>query len=87
MEFMGISGISAITVLCYLAAEIIKALGLPGKFIPALCGILGGALGCAGFYLMGEFPAGDLISALAVGVVSGLAATGCDQIVKQLRHE
>ena len=33
---------------------------------------------------MAEFPAGDIITALAVGIVSGLAATGADQVVKQL---
>ena len=31
------------------------------------------------------FPAGDPISAVAVGIVSGLAATGADQISKQLK--
>ena len=33
---------------------------------------------------MPEFPAADPITAAAVGVVSGLAATGINQAVKQL---
>ena len=43
----------------------------------------GGALGVAGLYIMPGFPAGDAITA-AIGVVSGLAATGAQQAVKQL---
>jgi hypothetical protein len=41
-------------------------------------------LGIAGLYLMPDFPAKDIINALAVGIVSGLAATGVNQIYKQL---
>jgi hypothetical protein len=33
---------------------------------------------------MPDFPAGDYITAGAVGIASGLAATGMDQMVKQL---
>ena len=85
MEIMGITGIAAITVICYLAAELVKALGLDVKWLPSVCGLLGAALGAAGMYFMPEFPAGDIITALAVGIVSGLAATGADQLVKQLK--
>ncbi len=35
-------------------------------------------------YTMPEFPAADYMTAAAVGIVSGLAATGADQIAKQL---
>ena len=34
--------------------------------------------------IMPEFPATDYITAVAVGIVSGLAATGAHQAVKQL---
>lgn len=84
MEFMGITAISSITVICYLAAELCKALGLGAKWLPAVCGILGAVLGVAALYLMPDFPAGDFITALAVGIVSGLAATGANELVKQL---
>ena len=33
---------------------------------------------------MPDFPAADMLTAIAVGIVSGLAATGIDQTVKQL---
>ena len=35
-------------------------------------------------FVMPDFPAQDVISAAAVGIVSGLAATGADQAVKQM---
>lgn len=84
MEIMGIASISSITVICYLAAELCKALGLDGKWLPAICGIMGAVLGVAAMYVMPDFPAGDIITALAVGIVSGLAATGANELVKQL---
>ena len=78
MEMLGITAVAAITVICYLAAALAKALGMPGKWLPVLCGLCGGALGMAAMYLMAEYPADDLITAAAVGIVSGFAATGVD---------
>ena len=46
--------------------------------------MLGGVLGVVGMYTMPDFPAGDILTAIAVGIVSGLAATGADQLGKQL---
>ena len=36
---------------------------------------------------MPDFPAQDILTALAVGIVSGLAATGANQVGKQLKKE
>ena len=45
----------------------------------------GAALGVAGLYLgLTDFPANDPLTALAVGIVSGLAATGANQVFKQI---
>ena len=82
MEYMGIVGVAAITVICYLIGEIAKALPLENKWIPVICGICGAVLGVAGIFVMPEFPAQDYISALAVGIVSGLAATGVNEAAK-----
>lgn len=86
MEYMGIVGVAAITVICYLIGEIAKALPLENKWIPVICGLCGAALGVAGIFVMPEFPAQDYITAAAVGIVSGLAATGADQVIKQLKE-
>lgn len=79
-----ILGVGAITIICYLFAEGIKATKLNNKWIPVLVGLLGGILGVVGMYVMPEFPAGDILTASAVGIVSGLAATGANQVYKQL---
>lgn len=87
MEFMGITGVAGIVVICYLVGLIVKATPWNNnKIIPIVCGVAGAALGVAGMYVMPEFPATDPITAVAVGIVSGLAATGADQAVKQLKQ-
>ena len=83
----GMAGVAAITVICYLVGWIVKVSGLDNKWIPVICGVLGGILGFAGMFLMADFPAGDYITAIAVGIVSGLAATGSNQVYKQLMKE
>lgn len=40
--------------------------------------------GRSALFIMPEFPGGDYITAVAIGIVSGLAATGANQIGKQL---
>ena len=61
-----------------------KATRLDNKWIPIICGACGMALGIAAMYIMPEFPAKDYITAAAVGIVSGLAATGINQAAKQI---
>lgn len=56
---------------------------IPDKWIPVIMAVCGGALGIAGLYTMPDFPAGDVINAIAVGMASGLAATGVNQLYKQ----
>ena len=85
MEVLGITAVAAITIICYLAAEIVKVTSLDNKWIPVICGISGGILGIAAVFLMPDFPVQDVLSAAAVGIVSGLAATGANQIFKQFR--
>lgn len=82
-EFLGIVSVAAITVICFLIAECVKATALDNKWLPVVCGALGGVLGVVGMHVMPEFPASDILTAVAVGIVSGLAATGAHQIWKQ----
>ncbi len=85
MDF-GITGIAAITVLCFLAAQGAKATAIDNKWLPVICGGLGGVLGVVGMRIMPDFPAQDIITAAAVGVVSGFAATGVHQAYKQIKE-
>lgn len=86
MEFMGLAGVAAISVICWLAGEAVKLSPVEDKWIPLICGVCGGLLGLLGMRVMPDFPAEDLMSATAVGIVSGLAATGADQIGKQMKR-
>ena len=76
--------VMAITVICYLAAQGIKATKLNSKWLPVICGSLGAVLGYLGMIIMPEFPANDPMTALAVGIVSGLAATGSRELITQM---
>ena len=84
ISIFGIAGVAAITVICYLIGQGVKASGLDNKWIPVIVGACGGVLGVAGMFLMADFPAGDVLTAAAVGIVSGLAATGVNQAGKQV---
>nr|DAG75144.1 MAG TPA: holin [Caudoviricetes sp.] len=85
MTEFGIASVAAITVIAYLIGEACKASKrILDQWIPVICGCAGAALGVTGLFVMPDFPAGDIVNALAVGIVSGLAATGVNQIYKQL---
>lgn len=81
METLGIASVAAITVIAFLAGLCVKASKLDNKWIPLICGVVGGALGAVGMNVMPDFPATDIITAVAVGIVSGLAATGVNELV------
>ena len=84
MDFANVASVAAITVICYLIAIGVKATKLDNKYIPVICGALGGILGIVGMFVIPQYPAEDVLNAAAVGIVSGLAATGANQVYKQL---
>ena len=53
---VGMVGVAAITVICYLAAQAIKATKIDNKWIPVLCGVIGMVLGIVGMFAMPDFP-------------------------------
>ena len=84
---LGIVGVASITAIAFLAGFIWKTATPENlhKWIPAICGMLGLVLGVVAFLIkMPDFPAGDLINAMAIGCVSGFAATGIHQLGHQL---
>lgn len=83
----GIVSVAAITVISYLVAQAVKATALDNKWLPVICGVCGGVMGCIGLYAMPDFPANDPLTAVAVGIVSGLAATGSHELIKKLGGE
>ena len=85
MDF-GIASVAVITAIVYIIGLIVKATKLQNKWIPVICGSSGIVLGVLALVTgMPDFPAADYLTAAAVGGVSGLAATGIDQTVKQLK--
>ena len=81
---MDIAYVAAITVISYLVAQSVKASGINNKWIPVICGVCGGVLGYIALKVMPGFPVNDPLSAVAVGIVSGLAATGSHELIKQI---
>ena len=79
-----IATVAAITVICYLIGVGCKAYGRIDKWIPVIVGAVGAALGVVGMYTIKEFPAHDVLNAIAIGIASGLSSTGINQITKQL---
>lgn len=85
VDFTQVGTVVAIVVICYLIGMAVKATEkIKDNYIPVIVGIVGGILGVVGMYIMPEFPATDILNAIAVGIVSGLASTGAHQIGKQL---
>lgn len=75
-----------IVVICYLIGMGLKAWSYVNDVcIPVLVGAIGGALGVVAMFTMPSFPANDILTAIAIGIMSGLASTGSNQIYKQLQ--
>ena len=70
--------------IAWLVACAVKATKIDNRWLPVICGACGAALGVAGLYVMPDFPVHDVLNAAAVGIVSGLAATGSHELVKQI---
>lgn len=84
---MGFATVGAIVVICYFVAYCVKTFGKIDKWIPVICGLSGLLLGVVGFYTMADFPGNDIVEAMAVGIASGFAATGVNQVYKQLKKD
>lgn len=88
MDITQMGTVLAIVVITYLiglAAKVIP--GIKDELIPVIVGAFGGILGVVGMYVIPDFPAQDVLNAIAVGIVSGLASTGVNQVYKQIRKD
>lgn len=76
----------SITIICYLVGMYLKANKNEkvDQFIPSICGTIGAGLGVLMFFTIPNFlPANNWAVAVEIGIISGLAATGINQIAKQ----
>ena len=88
MDFTQVSTVVAIVVITYLIGLGAKAiLQIKDNYIPIIVGVAGGILGVVGMYVIPDFPANDILNAIAVGIVSGLSSTGVNQIYKQVKKD
>lgn len=82
---IGIASVASIVVIVWLVGQVVKATPLGNRWIPIICGAVGLGLGLLGYGLgIPDFPANDWYTAAAVGIVSGLGATGINETVKKL---
>ena len=85
MDITQVGTVMAIVVITYLIGMAAKAIpGIKDNIIPVIVGIAGAILGVVGLYVMPDFPAEDIMNAVAIGIVSGLASTGVNQVYKQI---
>ena len=77
-----------IVIICYLVGIGCKASRkINDKAIPVIVGIVGGIIAIPAMYLMHDFPTEDIITAISVGIMSGFASTGINQVYKQQKKE
>lgn len=84
MDFTQVSTVVAIVVIAYLIGYGAKVVShVKDEVIPVIVGVCGGILGVVGMYVIPDFPANDILNAISIGIVSGLASTGVNQVWKQ----
>ena len=89
MEFNYIPNACFIVVI-YLIAELLKLLvfktDTQKKAIPYVCGLLGAVAAAVLYYVAPDLIGGaNVLDAIGIGVVSGLCATGANQLYKQIK--
>lgn len=86
MDITSIGTVMAIVVITYLVGLGAKNISaIKDEIIPVIVGVCGGILGVVGMFVMTDFPAHDILNAIAIGIVSGLASTGANQVWKQAK--
>ena len=87
---MEITSIPVIAIICYLVGEFFKLVILKKKsrykFIPVIVGSIGGVLGLIIYFVSPEllFNATNPFAAITIGIISGLASTGGNELVRQI---
>ena len=88
MDFVAVP---AIVVVCYFVGLMIKTLGPSeelDKWIPVICGVCGAVLSIIAYFTIpGYIHAENWLVALVLGIISGLSATGANQIYKQFSEK
>lgn len=84
MDLTNYITILPITIICLLIGMGLKQINkIPNKFIPVIVGFIGGLIAIPAMHIMKDFPANDVITAISIGIMSGLSSTGVHQVYKQ----
>lgn len=87
MDITSVSTVVAIVVITYMIGYAAKQIPqVKDNYIPIIVGVAGAILGVIGMYVIPNYPANDILNAIAVGIVSGLSSTGVNQIYKQVKN-
>lgn len=78
--------IAEIVIITYCLCNLLK-IKVADTAIPAIAGLIGMGLGIICYKFMPDFPANNIITAVAIGASSGLASTGANQIIKQKKKK
>jgi hypothetical protein len=82
---MDIVEVGAIVIICLFVGMWLKNWKrLDNNYIPHVLGGIGGTLGIVALYIMPDFPANDIITAFATGILSGLGSVGVHQAFKPM---
>ena len=77
--------IPTITVICYLITEVFKLL-VKKKYLPVISGLTGAILGVVAYFITPTLIENtNILTSISIGIVSGLAATGSNQVFKQIQ--
>lgn len=79
--------VPAIILVCYFIGFCVKTIASDKfeKYIPCICGLCGAILGLLTYYTIPNYlEANNWLTALEIGIASGLTATGVNQVYKQL---
>ena len=82
-----------IVLCCYMIGEIYKVIFKKNtkkyKLIPILVAVFGGVLGVVIYYTAPTviFNVDNVYSALLIGIISGFASTGTNQVIKQINNK
>lgn len=76
MDFTQVPTVVAIMVITYLIGYASKQIPqVKDNIIPIIVGVAGGVLGIVGMFVIPGYPANNILDAIAVGIVSGMAST------------
>lgn len=88
MDLSNYVTVMPIIIICYVFGIFFKNLkNFPDSMIPVVISVIGAIIAVPAMYVMTDFPANDIITAISVGIASGLASVGANQIYKQVKKE